>query len=112
MITKPIHVFTGRSVVCTSSTRFGCSAELNRLVSSFFFAECTDKERMLKEYFNADYVFVQKRLDVGDRAIEFPVQDCNFIEKVFEGNNVIVYRILTETILPKNMSRGEQLYVT
>ena len=92
-VSKPIKVFTGREVACTSSTRFGCPEELNLLASSFFFAACDGKSKILNEYFRADYVLVQKRLDVGEKTIEFPEQNCNFMEKSFEGENISIYKI-------------------
>ena len=79
-------------VACTTSTRFGCGSELNLLAASFFFAGCEDKKRILSEYFMADYVLVQKRIDTGNGTIEFPSQDCNFLEKTFEGENINIYK--------------------
>jgi hypothetical protein len=91
-ISKPIYVLTGRQVFCTTSTRFGCTNELNLLASSFFFADCEGKSRILNEYFNAGYIFTPKSLAVSGRTVEFPEQDCDFLEKSFEGANVNIYK--------------------
>lgn len=92
-ISKPIRVFTGRNVACTSKTRFGCSDELNFLVSSFFFTNCDEKKKILDEYFQADYVLVQKELKIGKNSIKFPAQSCDFLQKTYEEDNVIIYKI-------------------
>ena len=101
-LSKPIYVFTGRNVACTSSTRFGCSNELNILAASFFFAGCEDKKRILSGYFRADYVFMEKELTLAGKTIKFPAQDCDFMEKSFEGKNIIIYKI------NKNFISGSQ----
>ena len=91
-LSKPLYVFTGRQVFCTTPTRFGCPQELNNLAAAFFFANCRDKEKILSEYFPADYIFVQKQLIMGEKAVTFPNQDCNFLEKTFDGENIIIYK--------------------
>ena len=90
-ISKPIKVIAERDVVCTSSTRFGCPPELNYLVSTFFFASCEEKEKMLSGYFNADYVFVPKSLNAKGGEISFPEQQCSFLEKAFDEGNITIY---------------------
>jgi len=91
-ISKPISIFTGRQVTCTTSTRFGCSYENNQLVSSFFYANCEDKKKILEEYFKADYVLMQKELQLENGAIVFPEQNCIFLEETFNEGNIIIYK--------------------
>jgi len=91
-ISKPIRVFTGRNVSCTTKTRFGCSSELNFLASSFFFASCDEKRIIIDSSFNADYVLVQREIVVNNNPIIFPEQDCEFLDKMFEGENIIIYK--------------------
>jgi len=91
-ISKPISVFTRRQVACTTSTRFGCSPEMNLLTASFFFAECSDKQKILEEYFPADYVLVQKELVFKGNTIKFPEQNCDFLKVVFNEENIRIYK--------------------
>jgi len=93
-LSKPIKVFTGRNVVCTTFTRFGCSQEMNLFVTSFFFVGCDDKQKILEDYFNADYVFVQKKLITEKKVVEFPEQNCGFLELVFDGKNIKIYKTI------------------
>tara|TARA_Y100000310_G_scaffold345628_1_gene467458 strand:- start:4967 stop:6562 length:1596 start_codon:yes stop_codon:yes gene_type:complete len=92
-LSKAIKVFTNRDVTCTVFTRFGCNKNLNLLVSSFFFASCEEKEKIIDDYFSADYVFLQKKLQLPSRILEFSEQNCDFLNKKFEGKNTIIYKI-------------------
>ncbi|MCR4368281.1 MAG: hypothetical protein NUV67_00035 [archaeon] len=91
-MSKPIYVLADRAVFCTTATRFGCPKELVALASSFFFASCEDREKILSDYFRADYVLLQKELDASGGKIFFPQTECGFLEKVYEGTNIIIYK--------------------
>lgn len=91
-ISKAIKVLSNRNVVCTTSTRFGCTSQLNFLSSSFFFVNCEKKQKIIQKYFHLDYVLIQKNIVFKEKLVNIPNQDCNFLELVFDEKNIRIYK--------------------
>lgn len=93
---KAVGLLTGRKVICTTETKFGCRAEYQLLNLQYFFADCENQERILTQYFQADYVVKLDSLELKEKIVEFPDLNCLFLTEEFSQNGIKIYKVHLE----------------